>query len=72
MEEREKQKQIVRKFMERWGDKFDICSRYIEDFKIPRILIDRDLNPVEFKKLWYELIEEIKKEEMKKQEIQEA
>jgi hypothetical protein len=72
MEERERQKQIVREFMKRWGERFELCSRYIEDFKIPRILINRNLSPQEFKKLWNELVEEIKKEETHRGEIKEA
>jgi hypothetical protein len=72
MENRERQKQIVKKFMERWGENFELCSRYIEDFKIPHYLIDRNLNTIEFKKLWYELIEEIKREEVQRQKTKEA
>jgi hypothetical protein len=51
MEEREKQKKIVREFMKRWGERFELYSKHIEDFKIPRILINRNLSPMEFKKL---------------------
>jgi hypothetical protein len=67
MEERERQKKIVREFMKRWGERFEFYSKHIEDFKIPRILINRNLHPMEFKKLWNELVEEIKRE--KTQEI---
>jgi uncharacterized protein (UPF0276 family) len=70
MKEREKQKKIVREFMERWGERFELYSRYIEDFKIPRILINRNLSPTEFKELWNELVEEVK-EEMRKEITQE-
>jgi actin-related protein len=61
MEERERQKKIVREFMKRWGERFELYSKHIEDFKIPRILINRNLNPMEFKKLWNELVKEVKK-----------
>jgi hypothetical protein len=70
MEERERQKKIVREFMKRWGERFELYSQYIEDFKIPRILINRNLHPLEFKKLWNELVKEVK-EEMKREKTQE-
>jgi len=48
--------------MERWGENFEIFSKHILDFKIPRLRIAPDLNPQEFKKLWDELVEEVKRE----------
>jgi hypothetical protein len=60
--DREKQKQIVKEYMEKWGEKFEIFSANINDFKIPRLRIAPNLSPAEFKKLWDELVEEIKKE----------
>jgi hypothetical protein len=56
--------------MKRWGERFELYSQYIEDFKIPRILINRNLHPLEFKKLWNELVKEVK-EEMKREKTQE-
>jgi hypothetical protein len=70
MEERQTQKKIVREYMKRWGERFELYSQYIEDFKIPRILINRNLHPLEFKKLWNELVKEVK-EEMKREKTQE-
>jgi hypothetical protein len=48
--------------MKKWGEKFEIFSANINDFKIPRSRIAPDLSPAEFKKLWDELVEEIEKE----------
>ncbi len=62
---REKQKKIVREYMERWGERFELYSKYILDFKIPRLRIAPNLPPNEFKKLWQELVEKVKRE-MKK------
>jgi len=62
---REQQRKIVREFKERWGEDFPLRSKYIEDFKIPHHLIAPELSREEFKKLWDELVEEIKKEDKK-------
>lgn len=64
---REQQKQIIREYMKRWGERFKLYSRYINDFSIPQQRIAPDLGPIKFKKLWDELVEEIEKEkELKK------
>lgn len=67
---REKQKQIIREYMQRWGEKFKLYSKYINDFSIPRERIAPELGPLKFKKLWNELVEEIEKEK-KLKEIEE-
>ena len=67
--DRERQKKIVKEYMERWGEKFEIFSEYIDDFKIPKLRIAPHLTQSEFKKLWKELVEELKRELRKVQEI---
>jgi len=62
---REQQKQIIRKFKERWGKDFSLRSKYIEDFKIPHNMIAPELTRQEFKELWDELVEEIEQENKK-------
>jgi len=60
--DRKKQKQIVKKFKERWGKDFKLRSKHIEDFKIPHNWIAPELTRKEFKKLWNKLVKEIEKE----------
>lgn len=67
MIDKEKQKRIVKEYMKKWGKNFELFSKHIDDFKIPRLRIAPNLSQREFKRLWKELVKEVKKEIQKQQ-----